>query len=768
MWEVLVRELIQNAVDTTLIQLYEDVMLLKKQEKDVSALTAEDILECIKELDVRKEKKETTYIKAEETSVRSKQIDIHNYDINGRFYEIDKNDVEKSNHDVNLLVDGEHIYESKKVVVFELEDSGTGISESEINAIIGLEGKSKALKKKIEKIPPFFRPSGAFGIGIQSVFQAAKRIVFITKTNDEGAKVITINDPSNKGDAYVRDYQGNMHRGTKVMVLMDPTKFTQNDFGKSDYAYNTTPINSLILTWLVHHSYNMEKDPAPGFEAARQKEDYFNILVKGYLVDETDERNVLYRKSILPEMAIYYKNHNPFSLDKGKLKYRYYDLKANCIFDAVFYSGYDNGIVNEGNTEPVVLGKCSDWNMRRDYLHNVFYRNVIAERNFGYDKWEDQGIIFGKYVDFRINLFSENAEEILNIGRNTINDSYNRTLVKIVNSELELLFKNLVDYCIKCEMKSERILFLAYSHACILDYMKDEMYSSKKELIDRMKVGNYFDINGDEVTISLADFFDNKVIFLRNISDKENKNIPEDLWSKIAKSDIKEEGIICQYNPVGKNGREDHFIVHILQKEYYANYKGEKYLVYETVPYKRNHKYGATDRNEFIRYQEFLYTIFNDLRCIIATKGFEILETPTSMGLTDSYHAQSTRAIEIMLAPHIKQMLGIIIQRNESVSNAVYALNDIKNTEEYKKNIDFIVQYHKKLNDEVSQEEIEAKYSELLQELLTLLANKDYTVYLNNCINEIRLSYTWGTWSGLSEFDYFSNYRIERFADNLE
>ena len=537
-----IRELIQNAIDATLIQLCDDANGLINK----SSISTEDVLDLI----------------------NNKKLLLDNYAITGRFYAVD----EESQEDTDT--------EKEKTVVFEIEDHGTGISKSELDSIIGLKGKSSELKEKIAHMPVFFKPAGAFGIGLQSVFQVASKAIFITKTDDEKAKRITMMDPSSTGAVYVEEYEKRMHRGTKVLVYMDPDKFTQTDFGRADYIYQTTAIHKMILTWLFQHAYNLEKEEAPGFEARRQTEDYFNIKVSGFLGDEDTERNVLIRESILSDMAKEYANNNAIRIKNGIFEYKYYDLEKNCIFTANLMSGWDEEIKDvESDVEDqseftgdsdkdsiciAAFGRCKDWHNYK-YGHNVFYRNVLAQDDFLHDRWEESSKI-GRLVDFKINLFCDNADKILNVGRNQISADYHDAMVDLVEHELIILFEKMIDYCMDNQLVSYRILFLAFVQSNILGYKTDSLYKKYKGVIDKMNVNNYYNINEEEVNIPLNEFFDSKLIFLKNISEEEIKNLPECVWNEKKVEDCNR-FFIYDVSKVKKS--DEHIIEHYLVGEYY-------------------------------------------------------------------------------------------------------------------------------------------------------------------------------------------------------
>ena len=185
-------------------------------------------------------------------------------------------------------------------------------------------------------------------------------------------------------------------------------------------------------------------------------------------------------------------------------------------------------------------------------------------------------------------------------------------------------------------------------------------------------------------------------------------------------------------------------------------------MVYETQFYTLGKKYKAAHRNQFVRYKEFIYVILNNIRCIRPVHGYELLETPLVSGLQDEAN-DNVHSIEVLLDSGIKERLMMLLRKSYYVENARDYISEIKKSETYRMNIDFIVAYHKHLKDGVSADMIESKYQQLMEELLSLLENKDYSDYLKEKIHEIESSDIWYKQKWGEEFSYHHMYNIIRF-----
>ena len=65
------------------------------------------------------------------------------------------------------------------------------------------------------------------------------------------------------------------------------------------------------------------------------------------------------------------------------------------------------------------------------------------------------------------------------------------------------MFERIVDYCIDKASVYDKMLFLAYVQSNVYSYRTRELYESKKTIIDKMSVNDYFDLDGVEINIPL-------------------------------------------------------------------------------------------------------------------------------------------------------------------------------------------------------------------------------------------------------------------------
>jgi Molecular chaperone, HSP90 family len=139
--------------------------------------------------------------------------DITPFDINSDVYEQNRIEMEFK------------INWEKQEILFSIQDHGIGMEEkciSTLSVVAGNHWKSrKEYADEIEKMPVWLRPTGGFGIGIQSAFMLTDAVVFITKSEKEprGKKIVI---ESKKKGGKVSEYSdSDAKNGTRVEVYIN-------------------------------------------------------------------------------------------------------------------------------------------------------------------------------------------------------------------------------------------------------------------------------------------------------------------------------------------------------------------------------------------------------------------------------------------------------------------------------------------------------------------------------------------------------------------
>lgn len=148
------RELLQNAVDSSLIRMW----LEHKEELDFSSPDSEEFKQAVK-----------NYAISVSITTGEKEGDLRNWTI-------------------------------------MLRDKGTGVSKSDLRFLMntGSSFKNKTRTNIIKDMPLWMKPSGTFGIGFQSIFMLTDTVTIETKSFfDEQEQYIELNSPNSKKDGAI-------------------------------------------------------------------------------------------------------------------------------------------------------------------------------------------------------------------------------------------------------------------------------------------------------------------------------------------------------------------------------------------------------------------------------------------------------------------------------------------------------------------------------------------------------------------------------------
>lgn len=105
--------------------------------------------------------------------------------------------------------------------IVTVSDHGTGITISTLKSMCNV-GESlvthKALKKEIEEMPAWLRPTANFGVGLQSCFMATNRFCIVTNSDDDGVLKIVFESGKEQGYVNVEKISASISRGSEVTL----------------------------------------------------------------------------------------------------------------------------------------------------------------------------------------------------------------------------------------------------------------------------------------------------------------------------------------------------------------------------------------------------------------------------------------------------------------------------------------------------------------------------------------------------------------------
>ena len=187
---VFLREIIQNAIDASKMQCWEDYIYRCK----------------LKERKILQDSFETVEygLNASEREILS-EVNVWDYPIEIYFEPGAK---VKNEEEESKFIPIEEIEDVRKVngvygVKVIIRDHGTGITKDDLIKISNVGSSYEEKKHFIDKMPDWLKPTGQFGIGLQSVFLVADTVTAKTYTRSGEKYEITFNKVSNGSGGYI-------------------------------------------------------------------------------------------------------------------------------------------------------------------------------------------------------------------------------------------------------------------------------------------------------------------------------------------------------------------------------------------------------------------------------------------------------------------------------------------------------------------------------------------------------------------------------------
>ena len=308
---VFLRELLQNAVDATKIQYYREYKRRCRGERYVElGQKNEETKEAMQEVNplvISSKVSPLDYPIIIELSIKKKLRDDNDEEV---FENVTEEDSKTSK---------DNSPECEYGVLVKIRDCGTGISQEDIKQISNVGTSYEAKKEEIESMPKWLQPTGTFGIGLQSVFLAAKYLKAYTHSTESAPFDITF---------YPRQ------DGKRGYINVMPRK-TDN---------NSDPFGSCFELFVPHNKKKLHKDNPETWNG----KDPFE---KGY----EESRDVRHSRELLKQMALYIGEIVGEPLFPIRLYLKDCDNENECkkFFDDRFIKKMKNLNVYVGNEEKI-------------------------------------------------------------------------------------------------------------------------------------------------------------------------------------------------------------------------------------------------------------------------------------------------------------------------------------------------------------------------------------------------------------------------------
>lgn len=655
---ICIREIMQNAIDATLLRMF--------QEK-ITKVTEEDIFEELISLN------------------------WHEYSIEGKVYLNNRNEIE-----------------------VEIRDYGYGISEEDIKQIASVSNKKSEEKNNIiNKMPVWLRPSGAFGIGLQSIFLLTDKFEIITKTREEKTKKIVFESVQElNGYITIEDFDEIFPQGTLVSFTIDCSKIEINDLDCPEYFYKTEAKEFFVLEKINQIYNNMLIGTPPIYRMVNQKSDYVPIKIK--IMNPVDKSFL----DMLNYETIFNKDINFIKIDNCEIKYGKFLIDKLCqIFCNIILTS--NKEHKYGEIKNMYL---------YSYGNTVFYRNVYVKSSVIEQFFMSNRALY-PYVDLKINLLDKDADSALELNRNAIRENYESNFIQIVEDSVIIAIKEIIDSLIN-KIGNSNIgdcIFILYQFSTQYNYKQDMIESVYKEDLKNIIFNNYYNWNTkQEVEFTFNELKYNHLYFVLeevNSEDIENCNYPN--------LDDKSNYILCLEKE--NNYKSDvHILNHRVLKMFVGTFQGKLLKVLEAKPFECNSNSIICDKDDLFFLEDIIDMIIRGSRCINSLKQFEILITPlkSKSGIIKYGSIESRSMIEMPFDQDIlKEMKKELSEKNYIINAKERYYNIVIGSNKFAKNINYIQTY----KDEKSSM-IEEKYKELVIKVLELLSDINYIKYTKNYI----------------------------------
>lgn len=325
-----------------------------------------------------------------------------------------------------------NVIENQKdnAVYVEVIDSGIGISDEDLQYMCRI-GESNICNpqrhKFIEQMPDWFVPSGVFGIGLQSAFQLTNEIEFFTKKANRTPRYIRFSSySSNQGkievskcpNSYLEQFNKISTQGTLVRLKINPNLFNENtDFDYYDFKFEDFQSNNHVIYIEIIHQIIKFFDTL--------KLNYVPIMLSDCIIDYSLSTKLKKRMNIKKD-KLFYNIMDPLTLS-NKIKYYYENNMINLI-----YWNYNKNIFFKIQIPPCNFTHQLDNNITLislQFLDDAFtieYKyNAIKnyENLFNYYSNDYDSKVYNlnhNIIRCLVNIFDKNPENYLNIDRNVL------------------------------------------------------------------------------------------------------------------------------------------------------------------------------------------------------------------------------------------------------------------------------------------------------------------------------------------------------------
>lgn len=356
-----------------------------------------------------------------------------------------------------------------KYVKLIFEDHGIGMEKECVKVLskigTGWRGRDK-YSFDIKQMPKWLRPTGGFGIGIQSAFMVTEKVKVITR-DESSLKGYELNLHSTKERGTIEKRKGIIcDRGTKIEIQFPLEKLYESNYrykkisdsmkkadtGKGNWA------EALIVDFTGSDYFNEDKILEHTVEFIKQ---YIKVMLPCSVIPI---RLIYTKKDIQKDIQI-----RPMEIwfDKKKVGKIYTKkiLFQDASYLCTLYRDMPN---NEGERARLIVRrqlpihliiwdekKCIvyyvDFAENNNGAQNICFKNILVKDEILAD------YTWNKYFTIRLDYMGYEAEKILNVHRDKFNENFSKSYQREVLDTVYGLFFKLID-----EVPEEKLLDTFY------------------------------------------------------------------------------------------------------------------------------------------------------------------------------------------------------------------------------------------------------------------------------------------------------------------
>ncbi len=327
-------------------------------------------------------------------------------------------------------------------VELTIVDHGIGMEEDCINAMSRIGSgwrERKSFREQISKMLKWLKPTGGFGIGVQSAFMVADQVEITTKSDDESyGHRIRMNSPRTTGEIVEEIVDRGNQRGTSVKVKI-PLQYFQ-EWNNEYYEWNRR---------------RSEEDRKKGRKNSVQGilgifdsklEDVFDEdATLDYIINFLERYlSCIICNSFIPIHIVNSKRNTVICRSRYVLSEDYWlDLKEKRFLATKLSDEQgDYQCVYDLNEKAMLL-----WNQTEcvyTYVKQNFSRlneHILAFKNICVTRDNDFYLPYGQYFEICVDFMGHSSEKTLKVHRNSFNESF--SVNKYLESSMRAYFKGI-------------------------------------------------------------------------------------------------------------------------------------------------------------------------------------------------------------------------------------------------------------------------------------------------------------------------------------